>query len=154
MFNLGFDRKGPEGVHWIYYPQRELCFYRLGFYDNIFGTDRMSMYVEIGYPHGAVIDEAEVERARGQVLADLEKCGVVDGHRLVSSHSVVLDPAYVHITKDSMREVPRLKAALATRGVYSTGRYGSWTYCSIEDNIVEARALAEAFDAVSARSGE
>ncbi|HBQ11112.1 MAG TPA: LPS biosynthesis protein [Myxococcales bacterium] len=154
VFNLGFDRKGPEGVHWIYYPQRELCFYRLGFYDNIFGTDRMSMYVEIGYPHGAVIDEAEVERARAQVLADLEKCGVVDGHRLVSSHSVVIDPAYVHITKDSIREVTRLKAALATRGVYSTGRYGSWTYCSIEDNIVEARALAEAFDAVSARSGE
>jgi hypothetical protein len=27
--------------------------------------------------------------------------------------------------------------------VYSIGRYGSWTYCSIEDNIVEARALAE-----------
>jgi hypothetical protein len=25
--------------------------------------------------------------------------------------------------------------------VYSIGRYGGWTYCSIEDNIVEARAL-------------
>ncbi|MCA9605735.1 MAG: FAD-dependent oxidoreductase, partial [Myxococcales bacterium] len=22
VFNLGFDRKGPEGIHWIYYPQR------------------------------------------------------------------------------------------------------------------------------------
>ena len=50
VFNLGFDRKGPPGVHWTYYPQRELCFYRAGFYDNIFGTDRMSLYVEIGYP--------------------------------------------------------------------------------------------------------
>ena len=39
----------------------------------------------------------------------------------------------------------RLKRGLATRGVHSIGRYGSWTYCSIEDNIVEARALAEAF---------
>jgi hypothetical protein len=27
--------------------------------------------------------------------------------------------------------------------VHSIGRYGAWTYCSIEDNIVEARALAE-----------
>jgi hypothetical protein len=26
--------------------------------------------------------------------------------------------------------------------VYSVGRYGGWTYCSIEDNIVETRALA------------
>jgi protoporphyrinogen oxidase len=81
------------------------------------------------------------------VLEDLAKCGVTDGHELVSWHSVVLDPAYVHITRESNAEVARLKAALATRGVFSIGRYGSWTYCSIEDNIVEARALADAFSA-------
>ena len=33
---------------------------------------------------------------------------------------------------------------LAGRGVHSLGRYGSWTYCSIEDNMIEARALADA----------
>lgn len=27
--------------------------------------------------------------------------------------------------------------------IYSIGRYGSWTYCSKEDNILEARELAE-----------
>src|SRR5690606_20501684 len=145
VFNLGFDRKGLEGVHWIYYPQRELSFYRVGFYDNIFGADRMSLYVELGYPHDATID---VGAARDRVLADLAACGVVQGHELVSHHSVVLDPAYVHITKRSLAEVGRLRAALATRGVYSIGRYGGWTYCSIEDNIVEARALADAFRAV------
>jgi hypothetical protein len=31
--------------------------------------------------------------------------------------------------------------------VHVAGRYGGWTYCSIEDNIVEARALAADFDA-------
>ena len=66
----------------------------------------------------------------------------MDGHRLVAEHSVVMDPAYVHITQRSNAEVARLKARLATHGVYSIGRYGSWTYCSIEDNIVEARAVA------------
>ena len=123
-------------------------FYRLGFYDNIFGTDRMSMYVEIGYPRDAVIDDAEVERARQQVLEDLKKCGVSNGHELVSWHTVTLDPAYVHITRSSLAEVERLKGVLATRGVYSAGRYGSWTYCSIEDNMVEARALADMFNAL------
>ncbi|MBW2463390.1 MAG: LPS biosynthesis protein, partial [Deltaproteobacteria bacterium] len=51
--------------------------------------------------------------------------------------------AYVHITKASMADVEKKKRILASRGVYSLGRYGSWTYCSIEDNIVEARALAD-----------
>lgn len=142
VFNLGFDRKGPEGVHWIYVPQRDVCFYRVGFYDNIFGSDRMSMYVEIGHPRQAVIDDAVVEQQLERVLSDLARAGITDGHRLVSHHSVVLDPAYVHITARSLEEVARRKTELAERGVHSIGRYGSWTYCSIEDNMVEARELA------------
>ena len=78
---------------------------------------------------------------------DLEREGVVTGQRLVAEHSVVLDPAYVHITRRSQAETARLRRVLQANGVYSIGRYGGWTYCSIEDNIVEARALAADFDA-------
>ena len=35
------------------------------------------------------------------------------------------------------------KEILEKNDIYSIGRYGSWTYCSIEDNILEARDLAE-----------
>ena len=69
--------------------------------------------------------------------------GVVTGQRLVAEHSVVLDPAYVHITKRSLAEHKRIAALLQERGVWSLGRYGRWTYCAIEDNIVEARELVE-----------
>jgi protoporphyrinogen oxidase len=142
VFNLGFDKKGPRDVHWTYYPDRSLCFYRLGFYDNIFDTDRMSMYVEIGYPADAQVDTAAMLQ---RTLADLKRVGVVTDHELVSWHSIVLDPAYVHITQDSMRAHKQLSAQLNAHGVYSIGRYGGWTYCSIEDNILEARALAASF---------
>lgn len=144
VFNLGFDRKGVEGIHWAYYPQRDLCFYRLGFYDNIFGTDRMSMYVELGRKADFRSTPEQEKETLQQVLADLRKVGVVKDHELVSHHHVVLDPAYVHITSESNADVERQKRALAMRGVFSVGRYGSWTYCSIEDNILEARALASA----------
>ena len=139
VFNLGFDKKGPDDVHWMYYPSRELSFYRVGFYDNIFGTDRMSLYVELGLPAAASVDR---DALRKRVLADLKKVGLVTDHALVAEHSVLMDPAYVHITEGSNAEVARLKARLAQNGVYSIGRYGSWTYCSIEDNILEARTLA------------
>jgi protoporphyrinogen oxidase len=138
VFNLGFDRKGPSGVHWIYYPDRERVFYRIGFYDNIFETDRMSLYVEIGFPRHAEVD---VPAARARVLQDLAREGLVTDHRLVAEHSVIMDPAYVHITKASLAERERMSALLQARDVHSIGRYGGWTYCSIEDNIVEARAL-------------
>jgi protoporphyrinogen oxidase len=144
VFNLGFDRKGQRGVHWMYFPDRSLCFYRVGWYDNIFDTDRMSLYVEIGAPAGAALADAEVDALRARVLAALAREGITDGHRLISHHHVVLDPAYVHITRASLAETARLREALAARGVHAVGRYGGWTYCSIEDNLVEVRALAAA----------
>ncbi|HEX7669112.1 MAG TPA: FAD-dependent oxidoreductase [Polyangiaceae bacterium] len=142
VFNLGFDRKGPRDVHWIYYPNPELSFYRVGFYDNIFDADRLSLYVELGFARDATVD---VGAARARVLADLEREGVTAGHRLVAEHSVVMDPAYVHITQQSLSEHARLAGVLRQSGVHSIGRYGGWTYCSIEDNIVEARALVKSF---------
>lgn len=149
VFNLGFDAKGPAGTHWIYYPERDLIFYRVGFYDNIFSTPRMSLYVEIGYPSDVRIDANEVSAARERVLADLRRVQVIDRQQLVAEHHVVLDPAYVHITRASQATVTELKALLALRGVYSAGRYGSWTYCSIEDNIVEAWELADRFNTLA-----
>jgi protoporphyrinogen oxidase len=44
VFNLGFDRKGPSGVHWTYFPEKSYPFYRVGFYDNIVEHDRMCLY--------------------------------------------------------------------------------------------------------------
>jgi hypothetical protein len=130
-------------VHWAYYPSKRTSFYRIGWYDNIFDTDRMSLYVEVGFPRSAAID---VPTLRARVLSDLEREGVVTGQKLVAEHSVVMDPAYVHITRKSLAEHARLTAKLKERGVWSLGRYGGWTYCSIEDNIVEARALVASWN--------
>jgi protoporphyrinogen oxidase len=139
VFNLGFDKKGPADVHWSYFPDPALSFYRVGFYDNIFPSERMSLYVEIGLERKGTVD---VEARRARVLADLAKEKIVTDHRLVAWHSVVMDPAYVHITRQSLVETSRVRDVLKASDVYSVGRYGGWTYCSIEDNIVETRALA------------
>jgi protoporphyrinogen oxidase len=142
VYNFGFDAKGQSGVHWAYYPSRDTTFYRVGWYDNIFDTDRLSIYVEVGFPKGAAID---AEAVRSRVLLDLKREGVVCEQRLVAEHSVVLDPAYVHVTSGSLAEHRRLAAVLKEHGIWSLGRYGRWTYCAIEDNIVEARELVESW---------
>ena len=146
VFNLGFDRKGLEDVHWIYVPDPEVGFYRVGFYDNVWPSERMSLYVEIGCRADEPLTPADVAQRRTRVLADLERTGILQGQHLVASHHVVLDPAYVHITRSSQEDAAAQRAALAAHGVHCLGRYGTWTYCSIEDNIVEARALAHTFD--------
>ena len=144
VLNLGFDRKGARDVHWVYYPNRDRVFYRIGYYDNIFETDRLSLYVEVGLPSDAPVN---VDAVRTRVLDDLRAEGVIGDHQLVAHHAVVMNPAYVHITQASMAEHARLAATLRSHGVFSIGRYGGWTYCSIEDNIVEARALVSHWSA-------
>lgn len=139
VYNLGFDRKGRRDVHWMYFPDRARCFYRVGWYDNLLGADRQSLYVELGLAAGAPLDvEATLER----VLAELRAEGLIIDHRLLAWHHVRLEPAYVHLTPRSIELAARARAELAASQIHSIGRYGGWTYCSIEDNLIEARALA------------
>ena len=61
---------------------------------------------------------------------------------MVDHEAVVMNPAYVHVNRGSQEDVVAKKRLLREKDIHSIGRYGSWTYCSIEDNIAEACALA------------
>ena len=137
VFNLGFSAGSPIKTHWRYFPGNEI-FYRVGFYNNILGQEKLSLYVEIGAQADRKLDETELLM---QVLADLEDSGIIeDGvHELVDYQFLVMNPAYVHITKDSKQIYDEWCQEYNPQGIYSIGRYGSWTYCSIEDNIIEAQ---------------
>lgn len=140
VFNLGFDKKSLIDQHWIYFPGNEI-FYRIGCYDNILGSDRASLYIEIGLKSDDTIDK---EKALQQVLDDLNQAGIInDEMNLIDYEFVVMDPAYVHINQDSEKLKADIKKQLANKNVYTAGRYGSWTYCSIEDNILEAHELSK-----------
>ena len=140
VFNLGFDRKGPNSTdHWIYFPEKQYCFYRVGFYDNILNQDKMSLYVELGFSKDT---QVTVTDWLEPVLRDLKKANILTSDiNLVDYQSILMNPAYVHINKRSMLDVAEKKTLLAAKDIYSVGRYGSWSYCSIEDNISEARNL-------------
>ena len=141
VFNIGFDSKGPVNeFHWIYFPESKYVFYRVGFYDNILSQDRTSVYVEIGFKGD---EEINPNMYLGRVIKDMIAAGLVrDDQTIVDYESIIMNPAYVHITKESICDVKAKKAILAKNNIYSIGRYGSWTYCSIEDNIKEAKKLA------------
>lgn len=141
VFNLGFDKKGHnKDVHWIYFPEEKYCFYRVGFYDNVLGMDKMSLYVELGFAKDATID---LDASFQKTLSDLKIAGIIHDEELVDHECIMMDPAYVHINEKSTSHCQMMKNKLKEHNAYSIGRYGSWTYCSIEDNIKEARNLSE-----------
>ena len=146
VLNLGFDRPGRIASHWIYFPEAKYVFYRVGSYDHLFSTDRLSLYVECAFKPGDVVD---VPAVKARVLEQLREAEIVTDQQLVSWHAVVMDPAYVHIRSEAEVLKPTLMAKLKAGGVHPIGRYGSWIYCSIEDNLIQARALAAELGSVT-----
>ena len=145
VFNLGFNKKSPyDSQHWLYFPDKSFNFYRVGFYDNILGADRLSMYIEIGYPKDADVTDADIDEQLRLTLENLARAGIIDDSFVLEEHmSILMDPAYVHIDAEHDREVREIMEELKGRCVYSIGRYGAWTYCSMEDCMLEAEQLSE-----------
>lgn len=140
VINLGFDRESIDNlVSWVYFPGNEF-FYRIGFYNNIAGTDRLSLYVEIGYKANESID---VDVALKKTLYDLKKVGIITDHKLQTYKPFVINPGYVHITSRGREVTDRLTNDLKTKNVYMIGRYARWEYSAMDDAIEQAFALAE-----------
>ena len=144
VFNLGFDRKSKlDKEHWLYIPSKDCNYYRIGFYDNILGTDKLSMYIEIGYSKDAIITQEEIDKQLKLTLENLEKQGIIDEDtKLVDHQTIIMDPAYVHIEKETNEKIQQLFNDLKNNNIYSIGRYGAWTYCSMEDCMLEAQKLS------------
>ena len=142
VFNLGFNKKSKLlKEHWIYIPDKDCNYYRIGFYDNILNSDKLSMYIEIGYDKKADID---VEEQLKLTLENLKKQNIIDDEMILEEHvAIIMDPAYVHINEKTDQKVTKVKTELNEHGIYTIGRYGAWTYCSMEDCMVEAKKLSE-----------
>ena len=142
VFNLGFNKKSKcTQEHWFYIPDKGVNFYRIGFYDNILDADKLSMYIEIGYHKDDVID---ADRQLELTLENLRKLGIIDEDMELEEHStIIMDPAYVHINTETEKKIQEFKEREAENHIYTIGRYGAWTYCSMEDCMVAAKNLAE-----------
>ena len=140
VYNLGFDGPAADtSIHWIYYPEKEYVFYRVGFYNNIMKQPRMSLYVEIGQNDSFPNQDATLDR----VINDLKKVNIVSGQKLVDYEQLKISPAYVHISNVSTTFVCEKLKEYAKSSIYALGRYGKWEYSSIEDAVISAKKLAE-----------
>ena len=144
VLNLGFDKPSPRytNEHWVYFPDKKLNFYRIGFYNNILLKDNLRVYVEIGFSKNA--KDIDTEKELVLALDGMKRVGIIDDTmRLVDKNILLMDPAYVHISTDEMQKVDAKMRELERMNVYMLGRYGRWTYNCMEDCIGLADQLAE-----------
>ena len=145
-FNIGV--RGPlrpefADIHWLYVPDRNIPFYRVGFYSNIGqGTcapGYNSLYVEVGLRSEEVDHANLVHDLQPRVMKSLEELGWVDCRSVTCVVIHVMEHAYVHHTPQRDSAVDTILARLHDAAVYPIGRYGLWDYTSMEDSMESAR---------------
>ena len=143
--NLGIDRPGVMAHHWRYFPEPEFPFYRVGCYSTIqprsAPPDASSLYVEIAHPPDRCPERGALYR---QVRNGLRQAGMLRaGDRIIARCDLRLPYAYVVFDRARQRSLGRILRYLAGRGVISAGRYGAWTYASMEEALIAGREIGQ-----------
>jgi protoporphyrinogen oxidase len=138
---LGVDGAAPSEEHWLYYPDPELPFYRVGFPSNHGslapdGCHTVSVEVSLD----AV--GCDVEGTASDAEAALTSLGMLDPSRVRVRVMTVMDPAYVVFDHHRRRAVSELRGYLTERGVRIAGRWAEWKYSAMEDAILDGMSMA------------
>jgi protoporphyrinogen oxidase len=134
VVGVGYERPLEHDTSWMYFPGRDLPFYRVTNFAkyspaNVPGANvgRYSSYMtESSYPPGRPHARADLEP---RVVDALTAGGVVDGRPPVASvHTIDVEYAYPVPTLGRDRALATIQPWLQERGIYSRGRFGSWRY--------------------------
>ncbi len=144
--NLGIDNDTISDQHWIYFPEPEIPFYRVGFYSNfssvIVPPKKSSLYVEVSYLPDTPLNKTDILEG---IFDGLKKCGFIKSRDQIIVENILNIP-YAYVIHDNFRykNLPKIMTSLNENGIFSIGRYGSWEYMSMEDAVLQGKEVAEA----------
>jgi protoporphyrinogen oxidase len=152
-FNLGVARHDLSEKHWIYFPETEYPFYRIGFPHNF--ADSMapqgcsSLYGEFAHIGKS---KAFVQRTLKQALAQTKKILGIAEHEIVTEKIMHISHAYVIYNFWREQHLPKVHARLQEHDIYSVGRYGEWKYASMQEGVLDGKKIAEQITILPAKT--
>jgi protoporphyrinogen oxidase len=151
--NIGVDRPKISKASWIYFPEKNYPFYRVGFPMNftphVVPRGCSSMYVEVSFPPGT---EPTTNAGRAHLFSEIRRGLLAAGILQPRDSFPVLHFApirYAYVIYDENRS-----SALGTifhwlnkeAKALSIGRYGGWKYSFMEEALLDGRAAAREVD--------
>jgi protoporphyrinogen oxidase len=141
--DLALNRPCGKDWHWIYVPEAKYPFYRVGCYSNF--SERMApkgcanLYVELA--ERAAVDLDSVLPAVMEGLIEMQLIRSVADLRFARMRHI--DHAYVIFDHEHRAATTKVHEFLRQHDVISTGRYGEWTYSSMEDALLSGRRAVQ-----------
>lgn len=143
-FNLGVARTDLSSKHWIYFPEKQFPFYRLGFPHNFSAAavpvGHNSLYGEFAYIHKP---RAHIERITQQSVAATKQLLSIKENEIALEHVIHIPYAYVIYDFWREKNLANIHSALNNFSIYSVGRYGAWKYSSMQEALLDGKHIAE-----------
>lgn len=142
--NLGLNRADLSDKHWIYYPEKQFPFYRIGFPHNF--SEHMaplgcsSLYAEYGALNktGEHIKESLIQSKQA-----LKTLWNIAEHEILTEKNLFIKHGYVIFDRWRDNNLQPLLKELAFYNVHSVGRYGAWKYASMQEGILDGKEVAQ-----------
>jgi protoporphyrinogen oxidase len=151
-FNLGIDNPDLSDKHWIYYPEKQYPFYRIGFPHNFTAhatpPNCSSLYGEFAH-----IGKSQqwINQTLNCALAATKKMFNIADTNIVTQKIMHIAHAYVLYDFWRDKNLPKLLHRLKEHHIYPAGRYGEWKYASMQEGILDGKKLAESLIVVPAK---
>lgn len=143
-FNIGVRRPELSDKHWVYFPEEQYPFYRIGFWHN-FG-DAMappgcsSLYGEISFlGHDPNVKKERLTQAKRRV----KQLFNITTSEIATECDIAIPHAYVIFDSWRDKHLPKILKKLEDYNVFSVGRYGAWKYSSMQEGFLEGKEVAE-----------
>ncbi len=143
-FNLGIARANLSDKHWIYYPEPQYPFYRMGFYHNFAASmapeGHSSVYGEFSHINAP---KKKVAEMLATSLAATKKILGIEDREIVTQKIVHISHAYVIYDFWREKNLAKIHEQLQSFGIHSIGRYGEWKYSSMQEAILDGKKTVE-----------
>jgi protoporphyrinogen oxidase len=131
LVNVILKRKRKR-FHWVYLAEEKFPFYRVGLYAGYpYPAGYLERNVLPGSPPG--IDKEKLRRDAAFTLKKLRVIESID--EIVYLDARIIPVSYVIFDKNWGKVVPPLLDELKKYNIYSIGRYGTWNYSNMSNDI-------------------
>lgn len=141
-FNLGINHSNISDKHWIYFPEKQYPFYRLGFYHNfsplLTPPGCSSIYGEFAYVNKSRAWQDQTLQLALQKTKDLFQ---IQPDQTLTEKIITIPHAYVIYNFWREQNLPKLLNCLTQNQIYSCGRYGAWKYSSMQEAILDGQTV-------------
>lgn len=150
VVNLGISRSNLSDKSWIYYLEKDYCFFRISFPFNfthnphsVVPLGHSSISAEISYGNNNNLPKSKDELTE-LVISDLIKAKILlPDDKIVYKNTYDIKYGYVVFDKERKPNVKIIHDYLKHLNIIPCGRYGMWAYLWSDEAILSGKNTAE-----------